>query len=392
MSDDRLVTTIGTQDKNALLSLEQVLIGYELPGVYNEMLIRHWMDVANAILEQYGEESDSWRRMIWFSRIVCNSILTSLEQGEAEPLEGTLKTFMTWLGLCNQETGSLELAQVAAQYLCKRLKKQMADDVGAGEGAQADVEETLATQASALAATPRPASQTDSDSVLEVDSLVEMDSMVEPEPVPELESMPELEPMPGAELEPMAELEPEPMLEMELVPMVEPEPEPEPDREAIPEPEQEISLELEPMLTAETELAAENSVTETEIEENKQSINTSTGRSTMDIPTLAQNPQTGSQKEAESAPGAGANTTERRGKRQTLQGPIPIGVWLGFHDEDISTMAKLAVYDRANDNYIFANKQGFLVRQLSTPELLGLIEDELIDIIERRVVKQAPTS
>jgi hypothetical protein len=69
---------------------------------------------------------------------------------------------------------------------------------------------------------------------------------------------------------------------------------------------------------------------------------------------------------------------------------IPIGIWLGFHDEDSSVMVKLAVYDRANDNYIFANKQGFLARQMNTPDLLHLIENELVDIIERRVVPRIP--
>jgi hypothetical protein len=65
---------------------------------------------------------------------------------------------------------------------------------------------------------------------------------------------------------------------------------------------------------------------------------------------------------------------------------VPIGIWLGFHDGEVSTMIRLAVYDRSNDNYIFANKQGFLVRQINTPELLHLIDNELVDIVERRRV------
>lgn len=112
----------------------------------------------------------------------------------------------------------------------------------------------------------------------------------------------------------------------------------------------------------------------------------------MDIPTLSEKLHTPLDNESESTTGrdsgqAMERASVERSKSTTI---VPVGIWLGFHDEDVSTMVKLAVYDRANDNYIFANKQGFLVRQMNTPDLLDLIENQLVDIIERRLVTRKP--
>lgn len=107
----------------------------------------------------------------------------------------------------------------------------------------------------------------------------------------------------------------------------------------------------------------------------------------MDIPTVSDNVNTDQNKEPEfKAPSDPAPVADKTAVGTSDSLLIPVGVWLGFHDEDASMMAKLAVYDRANGNYIFANKQGFLVRQVNTPDLLHLIENELVDIIERRLV------
>ena len=111
----------------------------------------------------------------------------------------------------------------------------------------------------------------------------------------------------------------------------------------------------------------------------------------MDIPTLSENFEGALKNEqVENTKNHAAGSAKRPAAANPGAGPVPIGVWLGFHDQDISTMAKLAVYDRENDRYIFANKQGYLVRQLSTPDLLQLIESELVDIIERRLVTRKP--
>ena len=59
-----------------------------------------------------------------------------------------------------------------------------------------------------------------------------------------------------------------------------------------------------------------------------------------------------------------------------------MGAWLGFHDGDTPLMAKLAVHDREQDQYIFVNREGIKMRQLSKLELLKLMDSGLVDILQ----------
>lgn len=59
-----------------------------------------------------------------------------------------------------------------------------------------------------------------------------------------------------------------------------------------------------------------------------------------------------------------------------------MGAWLGFHDGDMPMMAKLAVHDPENNKFIFVNRKGVKLREVSTAELARLIDDGLVDILE----------
>jgi len=61
---------------------------------------------------------------------------------------------------------------------------------------------------------------------------------------------------------------------------------------------------------------------------------------------------------------------------------VPMGAWLGFHDGEMPMMAKLAVYDPRRDNYIFVNRKGIALRELSSSELGALMDQGLVDILE----------
>ena len=61
---------------------------------------------------------------------------------------------------------------------------------------------------------------------------------------------------------------------------------------------------------------------------------------------------------------------------------LPMGAWLGFHDGDTPLLAKLAVHDREQDHYIFVNREGIKMRQLSRHELLQLMDAGQVDILE----------
>lgn len=61
---------------------------------------------------------------------------------------------------------------------------------------------------------------------------------------------------------------------------------------------------------------------------------------------------------------------------------LAAGTWMGFHDCNPPLLAKLAAHDREQGVYIFVNRQGLKLRQLSNAELLALAERDLVDIFE----------
>jgi len=61
---------------------------------------------------------------------------------------------------------------------------------------------------------------------------------------------------------------------------------------------------------------------------------------------------------------------------------LPMGAWLGFHDGETPLMARLAVHDPEDDYYIFVNRKGVKMRQVSKQELLDLIDNGMVDILE----------
>jgi hypothetical protein len=63
---------------------------------------------------------------------------------------------------------------------------------------------------------------------------------------------------------------------------------------------------------------------------------------------------------------------------------IPIGTWLGFHDRDPPLMAKIVACDLEKNSYIFTNREGIKMRELTVPQLVALIDRDMIDILERR--------
>ncbi|NND67403.1 MAG: DUF1631 family protein [Halioglobus sp.] len=64
---------------------------------------------------------------------------------------------------------------------------------------------------------------------------------------------------------------------------------------------------------------------------------------------------------------------------------LPAGTWLGFHDEDVPMMARLAVHDPEEDRFIFVNRKGLKMREMTKAQLLTLIDESLVDILQRSV-------
>ncbi|MEZ5573438.1 MAG: DUF1631 family protein [Halioglobus sp.] len=61
---------------------------------------------------------------------------------------------------------------------------------------------------------------------------------------------------------------------------------------------------------------------------------------------------------------------------------LPMGAWLGFHDGEMPLMAKLAVHDTEEDYFIFVNRKGVKMRQISRLKLLQLIDNGMVDILQ----------
>ncbi len=67
---------------------------------------------------------------------------------------------------------------------------------------------------------------------------------------------------------------------------------------------------------------------------------------------------------------------------QERQINLPMGAWLGFHDGETPLMARLAVHDPEEGYYIFVNRNGVKMRQVSSQELHNLIDSGLVEILE----------
>ena len=63
---------------------------------------------------------------------------------------------------------------------------------------------------------------------------------------------------------------------------------------------------------------------------------------------------------------------------------IPMGTWMGFHDREPPMMAKVAVRDLEKDSYIFTNRDGIKLRELTVAQLIALIDRDMVDILERK--------
>ena len=83
-------------------------------------------------------------------------------------------------------------------------------------------------------------------------------------------------------------------------------------------------------------------------------------------------------------PGEDNASSTGTGTAQDVEINLPMGAWLGFHDGETPIMAKLAVHDPDGDYYIFVNRQGVKLRQLSSQQLLDLVDRNMVDILETR--------
>jgi hypothetical protein len=76
--------------------------------------------------------------------------------------------------------------------------------------------------------------------------------------------------------------------------------------------------------------------------------------------------------------------SDPEGPAETTDLNLPTGTWLGFRDGNASTLARLAVYNREQNQYIFVDRHGIKTRQLRGQQLMLLVARGLADILETR--------
>jgi hypothetical protein len=63
---------------------------------------------------------------------------------------------------------------------------------------------------------------------------------------------------------------------------------------------------------------------------------------------------------------------------------LPMGSWLGFHDGETPLLARVAVHDPQRDVFIFVNREGIKLREVTRQDLLTLMEQGQVEVLESR--------
>ena len=63
---------------------------------------------------------------------------------------------------------------------------------------------------------------------------------------------------------------------------------------------------------------------------------------------------------------------------------LPMGTWMGFYDRDPPLMAKVAAKDIEKNSYIFTDREGIKLREITVPQLIALMDRDMVDVLERK--------
>lgn len=338
MNRDALSQPVGAPNEGAMEALQEALKDHQLPAAYQRLLSSPcgpWYIMAAAILEDVDAQSDAWKRVIWFSRILGASVQTSLQRKNNDAVEEVLNSFTNWLRSSSQAAGIQDIVLTTAYYVCERLREQIAVDLG-----QVDCAKEMSI----------------SPEVADVDVAEAEVAEVE---IPEVK-IPEVEITEVVVADDVA-LQPgtvNSLLEREQA-----------DGPATQE-------------TVDHTLSQENGDNALQ----QIPITKDEGSNNMESSTLAET--TGIRENVSDLAVADKDMSfvNQAVTARPSTSLIPIGLWLGFHNEDLPTMAKLTIYDPANERYMFANEQGLLISQFSKSELLHMVKNDLVNIVDFRKI------
>jgi hypothetical protein len=333
MEPNKQAPTSATNEQDATEQMKLVVAEYDLPESYQRLVNGPWRLVAQTVLQQFGEDSDAWSRMTWFTRILCTAIETSLNRHTPDAVNDALNGFSIWLNSLREEGDAYSMCVSAANYAQRRISGQITEDTAQ--------EQEQATN------------ESDDEFVLPGADALDMETLptLEEEPVPELGTTSE-----AAD---------------------------EPLEETIAETLETTHDDAFDSLSLSLAYSANESAEDQQISPEQPNLPDTTERG-IDMETQPKAVAEESQiapAETHSTPGTAAPVSDRLTDAASIS-PVPMGAWLAFHDQDMPTLARLAMYDTADEAFMLGNRNGILVRKIAKTELNGLIDSGLVQLVE----------
>ncbi len=344
MEPKKQTPTTAANENDAADHMKLIVSEYDLPESYQSLVNGPWRLIAQTVIQQFGEDSDAWSRMTWFTRILCTAIETSLNRNTPDAVHDALNGFSIWLNSLREEGEAYSMCVSAANYAQRRISMQITEDTVQEVAPEAADEEFVLPGADAV----------DLEVIPSEKSLLEEAVLPEPEP----------EPAPERTDETIAQA---PAIVTDLA------------KEAQQDPFDSLSLSLA--------YSANESTEDTSTSTEQNSLPETTERGTdMDSQAQAAVEETTTKQFEASTPGTDASSGSDRLTDAASISPVPMGSWLAFHDQDTPTLARLAMYDTANESFMLGNKNGILVRKIEKSELSALIESGLVQLVQFQAI------
>lgn len=354
MEPSKQTSTTAANEQDTIDHMKSIVAEYDLPESYQSLVNGPWRLVAQTVSQQFGEDSDAWSRMTWFTRILCTAIETSLSRHTPDAVNDALNGFSIWLNSLREEGDAYSMCVSAANYAQRRISTQITEDT-AGEAEAVHVN-----------------ADSDEAFVLPGEEAIDLEPLSdEPDHAPQNEL---------AELDSAEEATSDSL---------------EPADDAVDEkpvdPLDSLSLSLAYSANEDNSESTEVQSLESELPETTEKIEEDTYE---DIDEKAKRgkdmeAQTQSNLDETPAPAFDSKSGSETAKSATASltdaasiSPVPMGTWLAFHDQDLPTLARLAMYDTADETFMLGNKSGILVRKIGKSELDALIESGLVQRVE----------
>ncbi len=358
------------KDHCAAGHMKAIVSDYGLPESYQRLVNGPWRLVAQAVIDQYGDESDAWGRMTWFTRILCTAIETSLERNNPEPVKDALNGFSIWLNSLRDDGDAHSMCVSAANYAQRRISTQITEDT-------CEVEHPIATVEEAMEKEQTEASKAS----LEQDDREGDNFSDKPEGAAENE--PDAAEQAQAEEQatgnPSSTGADEEQLAVAALPVA--------DELSATSPEQDSAMET---LSLSLAYSAGKPMNEPSTPEEQDALPEQTERGTdMDIPSqVAVSEKPVNPAESGASPASESLALNSRLTEPSSVAPVPMGTWLAFHDQDIPTLASLSMYDPKAEEFVLGNQSGIVVRKVQKAELMRLIDAGMVQKVAMTAIAQ----